>query len=43
VLCPEAIGDPAAKERFIREARAASAFWGWDKRTWAFQFFYLIK
>ncbi|MFZ5519293.1 MAG: protein kinase domain-containing protein [Candidatus Zhuqueibacterota bacterium] len=25
VLCPEAIGDPAAKERFIREARAASA------------------
>jgi serine/threonine protein kinase len=25
VLRPEAIGDPAAKERFIREARAASA------------------
>ena len=26
VLKPEAIGDPEAKERFIREARAASAF-----------------
>jgi len=25
VLRPEAMGDPAAKERFIREARAASA------------------
>ena len=25
VLRPESIGDPAAKERFIREARAASA------------------
>jgi serine/threonine protein kinase len=25
VLCSEAVGDPAAKERFIREARAASA------------------
>ena len=39
LLRPEAMGDPAAKERFIREARAASAFRGWDTITWTFQIF----
>ncbi len=37
VLKPEAIGDPAAKERFIREAKAANALSGWDKMRCPFQ------
>jgi len=47
VLRPAAMGDPAAKERFIREARAASAFRGWDKICCPFnkidQLFFIAK
>jgi serine/threonine protein kinase len=37
LLRPEAIGDPVAKKRFIREAKAASAFRGWDNLTLTLQ------
>ena len=47
LLRPEAIGDPVAKKRFIREAKAASAFRGWDKICCPFnkidQLFFIAK